>query len=42
MLSELKQDYSKYKKNAIDIYKKLYKKIPDIKYKNSIAELEKF
>ena len=37
---ELKQDSSEYKKIAIDIYKKLYEKTPNIEYKNNFEELE--
>ena len=40
MNDELKMDNSKYKKVAIEIYKKLYEKTPNIKYKNKFEELE--
>ena len=41
MLHKLKKDNSEYKKKAISIFKKLYKKTPKVDYKNKIEELEK-
>ncbi|MCD4818106.1 MAG: tetratricopeptide repeat protein [Candidatus Cloacimonetes bacterium] len=41
MLNEIKKENSEYKKKAISIYKKLYKKTPKIEYKNKYEELEK-
>ncbi|MBC8384735.1 MAG: tetratricopeptide repeat protein [Candidatus Cloacimonetes bacterium] len=41
MLNEMRKDYSKYKNKSISIYKRLYKKTPNIDYKNRIEELEK-
>ncbi len=39
-MNELKQDNSEYKKVAIEIYKKMYEKTPNIEYKNNFEELE--
>ena len=41
MLNEIKQENSKYKNKAIKIYKELYKKTPNIEYKDKTDELEK-
>jgi len=41
MLHNINRDYFKYKDKAIEIYKSLYKKIPDIEYKIGYEELEK-
>ena len=38
---ELNQNYSKFKKVAIEKYKKLFEKTPNIDYKNKFEELEK-
>jgi hypothetical protein len=41
MLYELKRDYADHKQKALMMYRKLYKKTPDIEFKNRIEELER-
>ena len=41
MLNDLQKENSEYKNQAVSIFKKLYKKMPKIEYKNKYEELEK-